>query len=95
MILEKPIQQGSVITVKLISSEELLARYESETDQYITVSKPAVLTVQGQSMGMVPWMVSAPNRNVKINKAAVVTFVAADEDIAKSFTEATSSIKMV
>jgi len=95
MLLDKPIQTGTVITVKLTSGEEMLARFESETDEQIVVTKPSVLTAGPNGVGMVPWIMSAQSRNVKLNRAAIVTYVASDDEIAKSFVEATSSIKLV
>jgi succinyl-CoA synthetase beta subunit len=95
MLLDKPIQSGSVITIKLNSGEELLARYESETDQQIVVSSPSVLTANATGVGMIPWIISAQSRVVKLNKTAVVTFVSTDSEISKTFIQATSSIKMV
>lgn len=92
MIIDKPIDKGSVITVKLISGEELLARFDSETDQHIVVSKPSVIAATADNIGLVPWMISAQTRNVKLNKSAVVTYVATDEELAKNFINATSSI---
>ena len=39
MLLEKPIKDGSIVTVKLNSGEELVARFESETDTELNISK--------------------------------------------------------
>jgi hypothetical protein len=94
MLLNKPITAGTTITIKLISGEELLARYESENETTLNVSKPAVLTANANGMGMMPWVISAQNTQVKLNKHTVVAWVATDDEIARSFVQATSSIKL-
>lgn len=94
MLLDKPITAGTVITVKLVSGEELLARYESDTAENLIVSKPAVLTASNTGMGMVPWVISAQGRQVKLSKSAVVAWMATDDEIARSFVQATSGITL-
>lgn len=94
MLLDKPITAGSTITIKLISGEELLARYESQNAEELIVSKPAVLAANNNGMGMVPWVISAQSRQVKLLKSTVVAWMATDDEIARSFVEATSGIKL-
>lgn len=95
MILKKPLERGSIVTLKIISGEEVIARYESETDSALVVSKPSVLTSNGTGLGIMPWMISSSTGDVSLNKSTIVTFTPTDEQIAKSYVEATSSIKIV
>jgi hypothetical protein len=94
MILKKPLERGSIVTLKLISGEEVIARYESESDSALVVSKPSVLTSNGTGLGIMPWMISSSTGEVSLNKSTIITFTQTDEQIAKSYMEATSSIKL-
>jgi hypothetical protein len=94
MLLRKPLEKGSIVTIKLNSGEEIIARFESENDTDLVVSKPSVLTSNGTGLGIMPWMISASLGDIALNKSTIVTFTQTDEQIAKSYIEATSSIKL-
>ena len=94
MLLEKPIVKGSVITIKLTSGEELLARFESESETQLIVEKAATIAQGQQGMGIVPWMMTSQAATVKLNKTAVVAYTQTEEEIAKAYTETTTSLKL-
>lgn len=95
MLIDKPIKEGSIITCKLTSGEELIARFESGDETHIVVSKPSVLAQGSQGLGMVPWILSAQAEKITLNKSNIVAQTSTDEEIAKSYIQATSSIQIV
>lgn len=95
MLLEKPLQSNDVITVKLLTGEELLARFHSENENELVVTKASVIAANPNGMGMIPWMISARPREIKLNKQTVVAFAKTEKEIADKFTEMTSEIKMI
>jgi hypothetical protein len=95
MLLKKPLTKGAVITVKLTSGEEVLCRYDSETDNELLVDKPATIAQGPKGMGIIPWMMTSQSASVKLNKNTVVAFVSTDEEIAKAYTENTTDLKLV
>jgi len=95
MLIEKPIKEGSIITCKLTSGEEIIARFESGDETHIVISKPSVLAQGPQGLGMVPWIVSAQAEKITLNKNNIVAQTSTDEEIAKSYIQATSSIQIV
>lgn len=94
MLLEKPIVKGSVITIKLTSGEEILARYEDENDTQLIVEKAATIAQGQQGMGIIPWMMTSTAATVKLNKTTVVAYTQTEEEIAKAYTETTTSLKL-
>lgn len=94
MLLKKPIDKGSIITIKMIGGEEIIARFESISDSELVVSKPSVLASSGTGLGIMPWIMSAMTGDISLNKNTIITFTQTDEQIAKSYMEATSSIKL-
>lgn len=95
MLIQKPLSVGDTVTVKLISGEEVIARFESEDDSHFYVSKPVTLAGNAQGMGFVPWIMSSLPDRIRLNKSTIITYGQTQEQIAKAFIEATSSIKMV
>lgn len=96
MLIAKPLEKNDVITIKLMNGEEILGRFENENDKEIVVSRASVVAANPDGkMGLVPWLMSASPEKVSINKDTVVAYLPTVEEIAKVFTEATSSIQLV
>lgn len=95
MLIQKPLAKNDVVTCKLLTGEELIATYESETDTVLTVHKPATLAQGPQGMGIIPWMMSAKADKIELNKNTVIATAPTDEEIAKAYTQATTDIQLV
>lgn len=95
MLLEKPIREGSIITVKLNSGEELVARYEDETETTLNISKVRTVAHGQDGLGIIPWMMTAQSNTISINKSTVVAFTQTDKEISKSYQQASTDIKLV
>lgn len=92
--IKVPYKKGDAVTVKLSSSEELIARFLDETDTTVSIEK-AVILIQGpQGVGMMPWMMSADDVAISINKRNVIAVCKTNSDVAKAYIENTSSIKL-
>lgn len=95
MLMQKPLSKGAVISIKLTSGEEVLARYDTDNDTELCVDKPATIAQGPKGMGIIPWMMTSQTASVKINKNTVVAFTATDDEIAKAYTENTTDLKLV
>ena len=95
MLLERPIKKGSIITVKLNSGEELVARFETEDDDSLNISKVRTVAHGQQGLGIIPWMMTSQTATISINKSTVVAYTPTDDGIAKSYQENTTDIKLV
>ncbi len=95
MLLEKPKTQGDVVTVKLTSGEEIIARFEEETATGVKITKPMMLSMSQQGVGMMPYMFTVnPNSSIVINHTAIAVLSATDSDFAKQYTTSTTGIQM-
>lgn len=95
MLLEKPIKDGSIITVKLNSGEELVARFESETEDLLSISKVRTVAHGANGLGIIPWMMTSQSNTININKSTVVAYTQTDAEISKSYQQASTDIKLV
>lgn len=96
MLLEKTRAQGDVVTIKLTSGEEIIARYEDETGVGIKVSKPMVLSMSQQGVGMMPYLFTVnPNAAIVFQYSSIAVTATTDEDFAKQYMQATTGIKLV
>lgn len=95
MIIETPYKQNDTVTVKLTGGDEIVARFESEDDKSLTVYKPLALTATQQGMGLVPFAFTiSEDAKVKLNKSAVVFVHKTQDEMASSYTQSTTGIKL-
>jgi hypothetical protein len=96
MLIDKGVSVGEVITLKLTSGEELVAKLAEETSIYYKLSKPMVIGMGQQGPGLMPYLFTvSPEKEVKLLKNTVTVAEATDEVFAKQFLESTSGIKLV
>lgn len=95
MLLEKARASGDVVTVKLTSGEEIVARFEEETATGIKVTKPMMLSISQQGVGMMPYLFTVnPSTPIVFNYSAISVLSSTDGDFAKQYTTSTTGIQM-
>lgn len=96
MIVSKGYSLGDIISFKLTSGEEMIARYQGEDETSYHVAKPINLvpTPQG-SLGMVPALFSADLNTAKISlqKTAIALHSATRKEVADEYLKGTTGIK--
>jgi hypothetical protein len=95
MLLTKPKSQGDVITLKLTSGEEIIARYEEDTASGVKISKPMVLSMTSQGVGMMPYLFTVhPDTFITVEHTAISVVALTDEGFAKQYMTGTTGIQM-
>ena len=77
------LQQGDIITIKLMSGEEVLAKLIEITQDSIKISKPrAVVNIPNKGIGLGPFVFTVPqNADVEIYKNNIVCFTETEDGI--------------
>lgn len=95
MLITKGVAVGEVITLKLTSGEELVAKLSEETDAYYKLSKPMVIGMGQQGPGLMPYLFTvAPDADIRLLKTTVTVAEPTDQTFAKQFLESTTGIKL-
>ena len=85
---------SDIVILKLLSGEELLAKKESEG----FYDKPRMLhmvqTQDGVRAGLVPWLLSNPDAEVKISQHAIVAELVCPSDLESSYLQQTSRLDL-
>ncbi len=93
MLIDKGVAPGEVITLKLTSGEELVAKLVEETNEYFKLSKPMVIGMGPKGPGLMPYLFTVyPDKEVKLNKGTVTLTEATDTEFAKQFIQSTTGI---
>jgi len=86
--------KGDIVSLKLINGEEIIARYETETVDDITVEKPLAITVGPKGLGMMPWMFLANKDTVTLSKAHIFAHAPTKKDAADQYLQGTTGIAL-
>ena len=93
MIIEQPIKENTPITIKTTSGDEVVARFVSEDEKTISVTKPLALVASQQGMGLAPFAFTVPlDGKLKIYKSAVVFMAKTEDQMASQYMTSTSGI---
>lgn len=95
MLISKGITAGEVITLKLVSGEELVARLSEETDSHYVLNNTRVIGMGQQGPGFMPYLFTVdPEKDIRLTKSTVTVAEPTDATLAKQFIESTSGIKL-
>ena len=95
MLIEVPYRDGDVISIKLASGEEMVARLDKETTDTLILSKPTMLIANDGGMGMAPFMfTSSMDAKYTMRLNGVICIVKTEEETAKMYSEKTSGIAL-
>jgi hypothetical protein len=95
MFISKGVTEGEVITLKLTSGEEIIAKLVEDGPMYYKLSKPMVIAMGAKGPGLMPYLFTvSPNADVRLSKSTVTVAEATDESFAKQFLESTTGIAL-
>ena len=95
MIIDKGVVSGEVVTLKLTSGEEIIAKLVEETPKGYKISKPLVLSMTQQGIGMMPFIFTAnADKDILINYGAVAVVTTTEQQFANQYTQGTTGIAM-
>lgn len=95
MLISKGIAVGEVITLKLTSGEELVAKLTQDTESYYKLKNTKVIGMGPSGPGLMPYLFTVhPDTEIKLLKSTVTVCEATDESFAKQFLESTTGIAL-
>lgn len=95
MLIETPYKTGDTVSLKLTGGEEVVGRFDSENADGVTLSKPMMLIMQGQGLGLGPFMFSASHDSkFTLKSSAITCIVKTEKDLAKQYVSSTTGIAL-
>jgi uncharacterized alpha/beta hydrolase family protein len=96
MLIDKGVTTGEVVTLKLTSGEELVARLDEETPTHYKLTKPMVIGMGQQGPGLMPYLFTvSQDKTIPLLKSTVTVAVSSDKTFADQYIQSTTSIKLV
>ncbi len=95
MLIDRGVTPGEVITLKLTSGEELVAKLIDDQVMHYKLAHPMVIAMSPKGPALMPYLFTVdPSKEVKISKSAVVVTEATDKMFADQFIQQTTGIAM-
>lgn len=94
MLLEKPITEGDVVSIKLINGDEIIARLEKEDQSSVTINRPLALTMSGGGLGMIPWIFLGNKETITLKREHYFVMVPSKKDAADQYMQGTTGIAL-
>jgi uncharacterized alpha/beta hydrolase family protein len=95
MIIDKGVSVGEVITLKLTSGEELVARLDEETATHYKLTKPMVIGMGERGPGLMPYLFTvSPEKTIPLLKSTVTVAVSSDKVFADQYMQSTTGIAL-
>jgi hypothetical protein len=94
MLLKKPITSGSVVSIKIINGDEIIARYESEDSDTVTINRPLALTMGQGGLGMIPWVFLGDSETITLQKRHLFFVIPSKKDAADQYIQGTTGIAL-
>lgn len=93
MLVESQLTKDEVVSIKLTSGEELVARFETSSDNTYNVKHPMLLIARQDGLGLAPFMFSVkPDDVFKLSAANVLCVMKTESELAKQYMTQTSGL---
>jgi hypothetical protein len=95
MLIDKGVSEGEVITLKLTSGEEIVAKLVEDGAAYYKLKNPQVIGMGPKGPGLMPYLFTVdPDKEIKLSKTTVTVAEATDKTFANQFIQSTTSIAL-
>ena len=93
MLVESQYKTGDIISIKLSSGEEMIARFEDENGEVITIVKPYILIAAQNGMALAPYMFTiSPDTKEQLKINNVICIVKSAKDAADMYIKQSTGI---
>jgi hypothetical protein len=95
MFISKGFAEGEVVTLKLTSGEEIVAKLVEDGSTHYKLKNPQVIGMGPKGPGLMPYLFTvSPDKEIKLQKSTVTVAEPTDEQFAKQFIESTTGIAL-
>jgi hypothetical protein len=94
MLIKKPFGNGDVVTMKLVTGEEIITKFVEATENVYKVSKPLVLSLTQNGPAMTPFLLTAElEDSIDFSKNIVIAIVHTESGTAGQYIKGTTGIE--
>ena len=95
MLINKGATVGEVVTLKLVTGEEIIGKLGEDGAAYYLIEKPLTLVAGPKGLGLQPWLFTVDaEKSIKFPKDKVMACEATMEEMAKNYLQGTTGIAL-
>lgn len=94
MLIQKPVTTGEIVSIKLISGEEIIGRLDEDTSDFVKLDRPKSVTITKDGLGMMPFMFLSGSDTFTIKHSHVIVMVPAEKSAADQYLQGTTGIAL-
>ena len=100
MINKLNLQEGDVITIKFLNSDEVVARlsepYTEGLSQKLIIVNPMSVMMSQQGFGLIPFIMTLEeNKEISLSLSHIITILETEENIKNAYLEKVTGLKLV
>jgi len=93
MLIDTPYKNGDIVSIKLNSGEEVIAKLEEETGTHYKLSKPLMVAATQQGLGLAPFMFTVSQESdLKLKASNVLVIAKTEKDMASQYIQNTTGL---
>lgn len=93
MLIDTPYKNGDIVSLKLNSGEEVIAKLEDESNNQLSLSKPLMVAATQQGLGLAPFMFTVDQESkIKLNLTSVSVVAKTEKDMASQYIQSTTGL---
>lgn len=95
MLIDKGISPNEIITLKIISGEEIVGKLIEENDKAYKLSKPSLINITERGLVLTPYLFSADmDKPIEVFKTGVVAIFVTEKNFADQYIQGTTGLKL-
>jgi hypothetical protein len=95
MLITKGASIGEVVTMKLVTGEEIIGKLATETDTHYGIARPLTLVAGPKGLGLQPWLFTVDTeKTIKFPKDKVIIIDSTMKEMADSYLTGTTGIAL-
>ena len=94
MLKTTKFKENEIVSVKLVSGEEIVTKLGKPKGAFYVMIEPVVLSVTPQGMGLAPYIMTADANKLTINvhESKVIAMAESQDSVIQEYTKATTGI---
>ena len=88
------LEPNTIVTIKLDSGEEVIAKFVVDLEKYVTILKPLVIMMSPQGLAFGTWVATMEqDKDINVAKEHIISIGKTNNKVVDEYTKATSPIQ--
>lgn len=96
MLISKPFAKDDLLSIKLVTGEEVITRLVDDRSDAYVINRPVTLVPTAQGTAMVPYLMTADvDSDITLDKSKVIVAALSKKELSASYIQVTTGITTI